>query len=596
MKKLFPSLFSAFTNKFGGHKNTNDEKEKDDAANKKAASQPTPEQEAELKEKELKDIQEKADKLKHQFMANMSHEIRTPMNAIIGMSRLLLDKSPNSDQLRYLNAIQLSANNLMSIINDILDITKIESGKVMIEHKDYVFRELIQSVQDLFLLKAEEKSIELRFTIDDKIPVRLNGDLTRVNQILVNLVGNGVKFTDKGFVELKATMVDRDNKHFLTFEVSDTGVGIAPENLESIFESFIQEGMESDRKFGGTGLGLTICRELTRLMGGDITVKSVLGKGTTFIATLETGIAEVQEIAEPEKHTHVPQVKTLDNLKILLVEDNDFNRLVAIDTLNENLPLAIVDQAVNGEEAVNMVRTKNYDLVLMDIQMPVMDGVTATKIIRNSLAEPARSVKILALTANVLQEDLIKYFDVGMDDYVAKPFQVDELISKMEKLLGGLKNARLDQANEEVQEGLDVVGGGHAVATEVAPAPVAIKKTLFPERELPAFVTDQDFLASFTGGNPERMRKYVKMFMDNATRLLISMDLALQAKDYAAIKIAAHSLKPQLSYMGVKEDVSHIFMIEQSAGSSAHQNNIEEELVALNKVVNKAFEELKHLV
>jgi CheY-like chemotaxis protein len=225
----------------------------------------------------------------------------------------------------------------------------------------------------------------------------------------------------------------------------------------------------------------------------------------------------------------------------------------------------------------------------MDIQMPVMDGVTATKIIRGILDEPARSVKILALTANVMQEDLVKYFDVGIDDYVAKPFQVDELLGKMDAVLGHSRFQNMDAIEEELNDGL-----GYQVAE--APAVAKPKKAAAKERPLPASVTDKDFLSQFTGGNPDRMRKYVKMFMENATRLLISMDLALQAKDYTAIKIAAHSLKPQLSYMGVKEDVSHIFMIEQSAGSSAHYDNLEDEIVALNKVCNRAFEELKHLV
>jgi DNA-binding response OmpR family regulator len=237
-----------------------------------------------------------------------------------------------------------------------------------------------------------------------------------------------------------------------------------------------------------------------------------------------------------------------------------------------------------------MVRENPYDIVLMDIQMPVMDGVTATKLIRNTLTAPAKDVKIVALTANVLQEDVVKYFDVGMDGYVSKPFQVDELLSKMEEVLANQAKTRLE---------VDVDGLVEKPAVEARPKAVEHERVNYnaqkAERSLPDMVTDKEFLKQFTGGNPERMRKYVKMFMENATRLLISMDLALQAKDYGAIKIAAHSLKPQLSYMGVKEDVSHIFMIEQSAGSSAHFDNLENEILELNKVVNKAFEELKHL-
>ena len=592
MKKLFPSLFSAINEKFGniikGHKpeqvlNSETQTTGLQSNVPLAAVAATPED----SEKEAREVQEKADRLKHQFMANMSHEIRTPMNAIVGMSRLLLEKDPNSEQLKYLNAIQLSANNLMSIINDILDLTKIEAGKIIIDNNDFTVRELLQSIQDMFLLKAEEKDLELRINTDSEIPARLQGDAIRLNQVLVNLVGNALKFTEKGYVELKTSIVDRTDKVVLQFDVIDTGIGIAEENLDTIFHSFIQEGMDNNRKFGGTGLGLTISKELTHLMGGSLSVKSKYGKGTVFTVTLPFGVSEIQEQAPADTHTTLTLSQRLGNLKVLLVEDNDFNRLVAIDTLKENLPNVTIDQAINGEEAVAMVKDNQYDIVLMDIQMPVMDGVTATKIIRGILPEPARSVKILALTANVMQEDLVKYFDVGMDNYVAKPFQVDELLGKMDVLLSNKLQPRLDLAQAEMAAVTDV--------EERPVLPLRVKTNTF-DRSLPEFVTDKDFLKQFTGGNTDRMRKYVKMFMENATRLLISMDLALQSKDYMAIKIAAHSLKPQLSYMGVKEDVSHIFMIEQSAGSSAHYENLEDEIIALNRVCNKAFEELKHLV
>ncbi len=568
-------------------------------------------QQIELAQKE-KEVAERTAFLKHQFMANMSHEIRTPMNAIVGMTRLLLAKSPKQDQLRYLNAIQLSANNLLIIINDILDLSKIEAGKIVIEHTDFTIREVIQSVQDMLLLKAEEKNIEFRITTEDDIPKRLTGDPTRLNQVLINLAGNSVKFTEKGYVEIKTSLRNKTNKLWLQFDVVDSGIGIASEYDDNIFDSFTQAGTDVTRKFGGTGLGLTISKQLVNLMGGDISVKSELGKGTVFSVVIPFEEATVQDFVKVNNELSSAAMNRLNNLKILLAEDNEFNRLVAEETLKEIIPSLQLHMAFNGKEAVEKLQNDTYDLVLMDIQMPLMDGVAATKMIRTTLPEPARSIKIIAMTANVLQEDVQQYFDAGMDAYVSKPFQIDELLQKMDMVLGNkeveivhnyVKRERA-QFEDEPEEELPTTATQsvvsqqvlQAAAAAVAETTVAAPREAKPVHQLPEFVTDRNFLKQFTGGNPEKMQKYINMFLENATKLLASMDQALAAKDYGAIKIAAHSLKPQLSYMGVKEEVSHIFMIEQSAGQSAHYDSLKEEIISLNRVCNKAFEELKNVV
>ena len=537
-------------------------------------------QETELAQKE-KEVAERTAFLKHQFMANMSHEIRTPMNAIVGLTRLLLAKEPKPDQLRYLNAIQLSSNNLLVIINDILDLSKIEAGKIIIEHIDFSIREVVQSVKDMLMLKVEEKKIDLLLNIDPAIPNRLVGDPTRLNQVLINLAGNAVKFTDKGHVEIKLKLVKKEgSKLWIDFDITDTGIGIGAEYIDTIFDSFTQAGADTTRKFGGTGLGLTISKQLTGLMGGDITVRSTLGVGTTFTCAIPLAEADVQESEQKENLLNNSSMERLNRLKVLLVEDNEFNRMVAEDTLKETIPGIRIQIAVNGQEAVDRLKKEMFDIVLMDIQMPVMDGVTATKVIRSTLPEPARSVRIIAMTANVLQEDVQEYFAIGMNAYVSKPFQQDELLLKMDTVMDlGPENVAPREAEAAKQEPV----------REEPPAP---KPKALPV--LPEYVTDMNFLKSFTGGNPEKQKKYVGMFLENAPKLLDSIDKAMAVKDYGAIKIAAHSLKPQLSYMGVKEDVSKIFMIEQSAGEAAHFDTLPDLVANLKNLCTKAFIELRN--
>ena len=527
-------------------------------------------QETELAKKE-KEVAERTAFLKHQFMANMSHEIRTPMNAIVGLTRLLLAKEPKPDQLRYLNAIQLSSDNLLVIINDILDLSKIEAGKIVIEHTDFSLREVVQSVRDMLMLRAEEKHIELRATIDPAIPKRLVGDPTRLNQILINLAGNAVKFTDKGYVEISVTLQKiAAGKLWLRFDVIDTGIGIGAEYVDKIFDSFTQAGADTTRKFGGTGLGLTISKQLAGLMGGEITVQSELNKGTTFTTIIPLEESDVQEFVKQDSLLDSHAMQKLNHLTVLLVEDNEFNRMVAEDTLKETIPGISLHIAVNGLEAVNRLKEETFDVVLMDIQMPVMDGLTATKLIRTTLPEPARSVKIIAMTANVLQEDVQQYFEAGMNAYVSKPFQPDELLLKMDSVVSRNSSQAPHKQEEHITK----------------------KETLLPV--LPDHVTDMHFLKQLTSDNPDKQKKYIGMFLENAPKLLDNIDKALIAKDYPTIKIAAHSLKPQLSYMGVKEEISKIFLIEQSAGEAAHFETLPQLIINLKHLCLKAFEELKN--
>lgn len=521
--------------------------------------------------KKEKEVAEKTAQLKQQFMANMSHEIRTPMNAIVGITRLLLESHPREDQIKYLNAINQSSNNLLVIINDILDISKIEAGKIRIEYVDFSLREMMQSMQEIMSLKAEQKNLTFRVDVLENVPDRLTGDPTRINQILINLVGNAVKFTEKGHVLVICSQKSiTPEKILLRMDVSDTGIGISKEYVNTIFESFTQAGTDTARKYGGTGLGLTISKQLAGLMGGEITVDSTLGKGTTFTVQLPILIAKEQHTDTKKKEGIETLKSRLDGLSVLLAEDNEFNQMVAEDTLKSLLTHIQVTIANNGEEAVKMIEKQNFDIVLMDIQMPVMNGVEATRYIRTKLSDDKKDIGIIAMTANVLQEDVKKYLAAGMNAYISKPFQTDELLLKMNNVL--------------------------SKKTEKVPDNPPAKTEQKSGSDLPERFTNSRFLESFTKGNKEKQDKYIRMFLDNCPRLMKQIEITLANKQYEELRVAAHSMKPQLAYMGVAEDISNILLIERSAGSGTHRDQLPEWVTHLRVVCDKACSELMDIL
>lgn len=378
-----------------------------------------------------KEIALKTTELKEQFLANMSHEIRTPLNAIVGMTRLLRDKNPRPDQKHYLEAITQSSDNLLVIINDILDISKIEAGKIELEHTSFLVRKVIKGVYNTFEFKAAEKGINLITHVSDDVPTYLIGDPVRLSQILLNLVSNAIKFTSQGDVKLFCTVESVHNEIYnVRFEVIDSGIGIAPENQLKIFESFTQERSDTTRIYGGTGLGLAISKKLVEMHQGQISVRSQPEKGATFICVIpyKKGILEAPKLDEQIPISDLKQA--LRGIKILLVEDNEFNRMVAMDTLHEELENIEIDIAVNGKEAVEKAAKTQYDIVLMDIQMPEMNGYDASRMIR-TLPTPFSNVRIMAMTASALQDEVSRCYDNGMNDFIAKPFVKSVLLEKM---------------------------------------------------------------------------------------------------------------------------------------------------------------------
>jgi signal transduction histidine kinase len=379
---------------------------------------------------------ERSEQFKREFLANMSHEIRTPMNAVNGMTDLLLEKDPRADQRHYLQVISRSSDILLHIINDILDLSKIEAGKLELEAIDFFLSDTVRQVKETLSFRAEEKGIYLSTHIDSKVPDILVGDPFRLSQILMNLGGNAIKFTGHGSVEMNIQLITVEGEQVkLLFSVSDTGIGIAADKLPTLFESFRQANTSDSRVYGGTGLGLSISRQLVELQGGAIWVESEEGKGAVFSFELGYSVGSLQRLNERALQEKKAEGIVLNGLRILLVDDNEFNRLVAAETLRSKAAV-IIDEAVDGAEAVKLMEQFNYDAVLMDIQMPVMNGFEATAHIRNNLPAPGNATPIIALTASLLRHDMDTCLAAGMNACLPKPFKAWQLVKALAEVTG----------------------------------------------------------------------------------------------------------------------------------------------------------------
>ena len=378
---------------------------------------------------------EKSSQVKTEFLSVMSHEIRTPLNAIIGMTNVMIMGNPRHDQSENLNIIKFSANNLMAIVNDVLDFSKIEAGKVVFESIRFNLVELMQNVCGGQMLKAEEKGIVFNLVVD---PILQNkaffGDPTRLTQILFNLVSNAIKFTEKGSVWVKAyCFEDRHNTITVSFIVKDTGIGIAKQNLESIFEPFTQESITTTRQYGGTGLGLAIVKRLLGLLGLQMNVSSKVGEGSEFSFNMELPVStEVVAPVKPKSAIAQP-TEGLGGIRLLIAEDNPVNVLLMKKLLAKwNITPTIAE---NGERAVEIVLYGNFDIILMDLQMPVMNGFDAAIEIRKMPDPKKAGIPIIALTAAAMADIKDQVIQAGMNDYVSKPFKPEDLLEKIQNLV-----------------------------------------------------------------------------------------------------------------------------------------------------------------
>lgn len=476
-----------------------------------------------------KEHAEASNKAKSEFLANMSHELRTPMNGIIGMCEMLMDTQLDTDQYESASTIRSSGQTLLTLLNDILDISKVEAGDLTLEKVPYDLNICMRELMQLFLPIASANDINLNMEYDKHIPNCIMGDPARLQQILRNLVSNAVKFTEKGDV----TLIAKRQKNFICLAVKDTGLGIPEEKLGAIFEKFTQADTSVTRKFGGTGLGLAICQQLVILMSGTIGVKSEEGKGSTFWVRIPLNKADEDmkpvNIFEEKKNSSnkilVPETR------ILAVDDHPVNRLF-VQKILKKLGLKNVDMAENGQEALTLWKNNKYDIILMDCQMPEVDGYKATGIIREAEQASGEHVPILALTANAMVGDKEKCLRAGMDDYLSKPIKADKLMELLKHYVGVETNTE-EESRDMIEQFISSDTTSGNATSENTDAPL-----------------DLEHFHSFTDGDKDEEKELLDLFFDQADQSIALLTEQSTDGENTDWKAAAHKLKGSAANFG----------------------------------------------
>ncbi len=511
-----------------------------------------------------KTIAEESMHAKQDFLAKMSHELRTPMNAVLGLTNLIMSTPLTDDQQSMMEGIKASGKNLLVIINDILNLAKIEAGKMEIDSSDFIFRDMLESIRVSIFPLAQQKGIDLQFSVDQEIPEVLIGDPVRLGQVIINLLSNAIKFTQYGGVQLHCRLTNAPGDvQRLRLDVIDSGIGIPEEKLRTIFDAFSQASQDITVRYGGTGLGLTIVEQLTGLMHGEVSVTSEPGKGSTFsvMLPLTVGVKDKESIIA----SSVRPLITFNALNgaVLLVEDNPTNQLVAVKTMEMwNID---VDVAADGYEALKRLNERMYDLVLMDIQMPGIDGFETTRRIRTECAEPQRSVPIFAMTASVLYDPEMRAMKGGMNGYISKPFELEDLYSKISRYLS--------------MSPAPVVHGAPAERPAEHSTEFRHLNTTMLERIAP--------------DNPEFISEMIRLFEANTPKYIDALKEALRERDYSAMKQAAHKLKPTGAYIGVDALKPAMAEIELLAEHQTDPSMIAERIGELDILCEEIYSDIR---
>lgn len=518
-----------------------------------------------------KELAEELLTIKDDFLSNMSHEIRTPLNAIIGFTRLLKESELDEDQLEMMEAIEFSGKNLLVIVNDILDFSKMEANKMTFEAIPFSLSETVKNVLHLMILKAQEKNIELIYGIDAKLSDVLIGDPTRLNQILINLLGNAIKFTEEGFVELELNLVeDAVDSTEIEFKIKDTGIGIPIDKIDSIFESFNQASNDTMRKFGGSGLGLTITKKLIELQGGTIIVKSEVDKGSEFFFRLRFKKDPKMEVPLLEFRKEAFNPNFLENKRILIVEDILINQMLIVRILQKwKCELDIVN---DGQQAVDALNDKNYDLILMDLQMPVLDGYEATRIIRERSDQKA-NIPIIALSAHANKKEEDKCILAGMNALVSKPIDEDFLLFELSKWL---------LASVKVQ----------------LPDKHLFKKKDKPKKKSKGLKKDSiinfEYLNSVTKGDKVFVAELVELVSTEMPKLLNRIMDFHELKNAESFKKEIHKLKSSITIFGIDRGKQLIYEMESNISETASLEGVDFKLKELQLICNQLLFELKN--